>query len=58
MIPQGHILGEDPEVDSIICHPEEEETMLTTQQCCAGWMKLLLNQSPKFVVDLYSISGK
>ena len=35
MIPQGHILGEDPEVDSIICHPEEEETMLTTQQCCA-----------------------
>ena len=40
------------------CHPEEEETLLSTQSTGHGWMNLLLNKCPLFVVDVYSISGK
>ena len=57
-IQRGHILGEPPEVNSILCHPEEEETLLSTQSTGHGWMNLLLKQCPLFVVDVYSISGK
>ena len=55
-IQRGHILGEPPEVNSILCHPEEEETLLSTQSTGHGWMNLLLKQCPLFVVDVYSIS--
>lgn len=56
LIPKGHILAEKPEVNTVTCHPEEEYTMLTTLH--SGWINFLLNLNPKFVADVYSVSGE
>ena len=57
-IPQGHILAEH-EVNSIICQPEDEDTLLSDQHC-TGWIKLLITSPvpPKLVADIYSNYGK
>ena len=51
--PEDHIL-QDPKVNSIVCQPEDEDTLITTVQC-TGWIKLLLSQGSH---DVYSGSGK
>ncbi len=56
-IPSGHILAERKEINSIVCHPEEEDTLLTTQQS-TGWINLLLHPHPHLVADVYSVSGE
>lgn len=58
LIPEGHLLGQEYNIDSIVCQPEQEDTltMVTTMQS-TGWMKLFLNLHPKLVCDVYSISG-
>lgn len=54
-LPLGHILNLDPDIDTLVCHPQDENTIIATQP--TGWMKILLKPKPKFVVDVYSISG-
>ena len=54
-VPEDHIL-QDPKVNSIVCQPEDEDTLITTVQC-TGWIKLLLSQGSQFVADVYSGSG-
>jgi len=56
-IPKGHIL--ESEMNTIVCHPEEEDTLMSDQQC-SGWLKLVLLNIPakEFVADLYSDYGK
>lgn len=56
IIPDGHILAHE-EIDSIVCRPEEEDTIISTLQS-TGWMKLFLNLHPKLVFDIYSVSGE
>ena len=58
-IPNGHVLidAEEKEMNSLICHPDQEDTMITSLQS-TGWIKLLLNSAnPKVVADVYSTSG-
>jgi hypothetical protein len=54
-VPTNHIL-QNPKVNSIVCQVEDEDTLITTVQC-TGWMRLLLNETPNFVADIYSESG-
>ena len=56
-IPQHHILAERQEINSIVCYPEDEDTLLTTQQA-TGWINLLLHPPPQLVADVYSVSGE
>jgi len=59
-IPDGHILddSEGHELNSVVCCPDQEDTMITTLHC-TGWIKLLLRKAhPKVVADVYSTSGK
>ena len=56
-IPEGHLLNEE-EVDSVVCHPDEEDTLVSTLEC-TGWIKMLLSsQHPQVVYDVYSVSGE
>lgn len=54
-IPQGHILV--GKMNSIICHPAEEDTVISSLQC-TGWIKVLLASNPQCVADVYSESGE
>ena len=56
-IPQGHILHE--QVNTLVCQPEDEDTLLATTQC-TGWIKLLAMQVSQFatVADAYSEAGE
>lgn len=58
-IPNGHILtdAEKNEVNSLVCYPEQEDTMISSLSSM-GWIKLLLRTHPKMVADIYSTSGK
>ena len=57
-IPDGHILKEEIEVNSVVCHPDEEDTLVSTLEC-TGWIKMLLmSQHPQVVYDVYSVSGE
>ena len=56
-IPETHILN-DQDIDSIVCHPDEEDTLASTL-ACTGWIKLLvLSLQPKVAYDIYSASGE
>ena len=54
--PKGHILAEEQDVNTIFCHPQEENTMLSEQ--ASGWMNFLLKSQPMQVADIYAISSK
>ena len=53
--PQGHILAEDQEVNAVMCHPQDEDTMLCEE--VTGWMAYLLKHGIKQVADVYGTSG-
>ena len=54
----GHILSEGPHINAIVCHPEEEDTMLTEETGGLGWIDFILKLKPKRVVDAYGKSGE
>ncbi len=54
--PKGHILAKGPEVNTIVCHLQEEDTMLSEE--ATGWIGYLLRQGVKRVADVYRSSGK
>lgn len=55
--PRGHtILSEGPHVNSIICFPQDENTMVAEE--ATGWIDYLCTSRPKRVVDIYSDSGE
>lgn len=56
LMPKEHLLAQE-EIDSIMCHPEDEDTIISTLQS-TGWMKIFLNLYPKLVFDVYSVSGE
>ena len=47
---------EDPDINTIVCQPEEEDTMVATQT--TGWMLYILKKHVCCVADLFSTSGK
>ena len=53
--PRGHILSEGPHVNSIICFPQDEDTMATEE--ATGWINYLCMTRPKKVMDIFSESG-
>lgn len=56
-IPNDHILS-DSHINSLVCHPDQEDTFISSLQCL-GWIKLLLNSAePQVVADIYSTSGE
>ncbi len=52
----GHILSEGPHVNSIVCHPQDEETMVAAE--ATGWIAYLCKMKPRGVTDLYSGTGR
>ena len=54
--PVGHIMSEGPHVNSIVCHPQDEETMVAQES--TGWINYLCKLKPKKVMDLYSETGE
>ncbi len=54
--PTGHILAEGQDVNTIVCHPQDEDTMMAEE--ATGWIGYLLKQAVKQVADIYSSSGK
>ena len=54
--PVGHIMSEGPHVNSIVCHPQDEETMVAQES--TGWINYLCKLKPKGVMDLYSETGE
>lgn len=56
LVPEEHLLAQEG-IDSIVCRPDEEDTMITTLPS-TGWMKLFLTVHPKLVFDIYSVSGE
>lgn len=55
--PVGHLMSEGPHVNSIVCDPQVQETMIT-EESCTGWMNYLCKLKPKRVMDLYSEAGR
>ncbi len=56
-VPEEHLLAQEG-VDSLICCPEDEDTIVITLPS-SGWMKLfILNIRPKLVYDMYSVCGE
>ena len=56
--PLDHILSESPEVNSMVCFPQEEDTMITEETDRLGWLTYMLKQSKKKVALVYSAAGK
>lgn len=59
-IPNGHILAdaEEHEMNSLVCHPDQEDTLVSSLPS-TGWIKLLLScTNPQVVADVYSTSGE
>lgn len=54
--PVGHILSEGPHVNSVICFPQEENTMVSEEG--SGWIHYLCMSKPKGVVDIFGESGE
>ena len=46
----------NPDMNTIVCNPEEEDTMVATQ--ATGWIVYLLKRQKCCVADLFSPSGK
>ncbi len=55
-VPEEHLLAQEG-VNSLICRPEDEDTIVTTLPS-SGWMKLFINIRPKLVYDMYSVCGE
>ena len=53
----GHIMSEGPHFNSIVCHPEDQETMITDESCI-GWINYLCKLKEKKVMDFYSEAGR
>ena len=47
---------QDPDINTIVCQPDEEDTMVATQT--TGWMHYILKKHTCSVADLFSVSGK
>lgn len=57
-VPNGHILAEDHRMNSLVCHPDQKDTLTSGSQS-RGWIKLLLSSTnPQVVADVYSVSGE
>lgn len=54
--PVGHILAEGHDINTIVCHPQDENTMVADE--ATGWIGYLVKQVGRQVVDIYSSSGK
>ena len=50
--PVGHLMSEGPHVNSIVCDPQDQETMIT-EESSTGWINYLCKLKPKRVMDLY-----
>ena len=53
--PTGHLLSEGQDINTIVCHPLEENTLISEQ--ATGWMGYLLRQQPVMVADIYGTHG-
>ena len=55
LLPPSHLLQQQ-EVNAIMCQPDDEDTLLSEQEC-TGCIRLLLDQA-NFVADVYSECGE
>lgn len=55
--PSDHALSEDPDTNSIMCFPQEEDTMVTEESDGHGWIGYLLSHGVQKVADVYSAAG-
>lgn len=56
-IPSGHVLA-DADMNSLVCHPDQEDTLISNLES-TGWIRLLLSSTnPQVVADVYSPSGE
>ena len=53
--PMGHILAQEPDVNSIVWHPLLEDTMFT--ESAKGWIGHLLRQGDVEVKDVMDLIG-
>ena len=53
--PAGHLLVEHHDVNSIVCCPQDEDTMVSVQ--ATAWLGFLVGGA-KHVADIYSKCGK
>ena len=44
--PVGHIMSEGPHVNSTVCNPQDEDTMVT-EETCTSWIDYLCKLKPK-----------
>ena len=51
----SHPLLQEQGINTIVCHPEEENTMISAQP--TGWMVYLLNNCTA-AADIFSVSGQ
>ncbi len=54
--PRGHILAEEQHMNTIVCHPHEEDTMLSEEP--TGWIGYLVRHGVRKVADVYGKSGQ
>ncbi len=55
MPPMGHILAEEQQENTIVCHPQEEDTTLSEE--ATGWIGYFVRHGDKQVTDVYRSSG-
>ena len=54
--PADHMLSEGQDLNTIICHPMDECTMIAEQS--TGWICYLLKHRPGMVADVYGKHGE
>ena len=53
--PRDHILAEEQQVNAVVCHAQDKDTMLCEE--ATGWMVYLPRHGAKQVADVYGSSG-
>ena len=55
----GHILSEGPHINAMVCHPQDEDTMISEEIRGLGWIEFFTKKlKPKRVVDIHGKSGE